>query len=91
MGWEGEKKLIIGIQRGDGGYFISVADNGPGVDITKLGKKRMGLQIVSKTIAAINAQNKKKIRFSLKNLKDDTVNTIGCQARIYIPTYIKWQ
>lgn len=91
MGWEGEKKLIIGIQRGDGGYFISVADNGPGVDITKLGKKRMGLQIVSKTIAAINAQNKKKIRFSLKNLKDDTVNTIGCQANIYIPTYIKWQ
>lgn len=91
MGWDGEKKLIICIQRGEDGYFISVTDNGPGIDITKLGKKRMGLQIVSKTIAAINAQNKKKMRFSLKNLKDDAGNTQGCQASIYIPTCIKWQ
>lgn len=92
-GWEGEKKLTIGIQREDGGYSISVTDNGPGIDITKTGKKRTGLHIVSKTIAFVNTRNKdkNKMKFALENLKDDTGNTIGCQASICIPTYIKWQ
>lgn len=97
-GWDGEKKLTISIQQRDKGprdkgYYISVTDNGPGIDITKTGKQRTGLHIVSKTIATVNAQNKgkNKMKFTLQNIKDDAGNTIGCQACIYMPEHIKWQ
>lgn len=89
-GWEGKKRLTISVQRKQtGGTVISVVDNGKGFDIRNKGKKRVGLGVVTQTIAIINEHSRDKMTFSLRNLQGEKQEVLGCQAMVYVPDGIK--
>lgn len=86
-GWEGSKLLQVKVERLlDGSIQIAVLDNGPGFDIRSVGKKRIGLNIITQTIAIFNEHNrgKGKMTFSLRNLTDAEGKVTGCESRLSI-------
>ena len=90
-GWSGEKRLTVRIEKTTGGTLVSAIDNGRGFDIRSTGHhKRMGLGIITQTIAIVNERNKQKMRFSIHNLQDEDGKTCGCQSSLFIPDNINF-
>lgn len=91
-GWEGEKRLTIQVQKGQKEEVrITVEDNGPGFDATKMSlQHRTGLNIIRQTIAIVNERNKNKIIFQMHNKVDADGKILGCQCTFFIPINIKY-
>ncbi len=82
---EGEKLLSITVSRDDEKTTVTVSDNGPGFDVREYRSRqsRTGLNIIRKTLDAINSENKRgKLSFGIHN--DN-----GCHATLTIPNNIK--
>ncbi len=85
-GWEGKKVLRITVSRQPtGGTLVAVHDNGRGFDIRNKRPQRTGLNIITQTLAVVNARNRNKMTFALKNRKADDGSIAGCTAQVYIP------
>jgi len=91
-GWEGEKRLLIQVQKGQKeDVRITVEDNGPGFDATRMAlQHRTGLNIIRQTIAIVNERNKNKIIFQMHNKVDADGKVLGCQCTFFIPINIKY-
>ena len=91
-GWEGEKRLTIQVQKGQKEEVrITVEDNGPGFDATRMAlQHRTGLNIIRQTIAIVNERNKNKIIFQMHNKVDADGKILGCQCTFFIPINIKY-
>ncbi len=90
-GREDNKLLAVKVSRElDGTTVVSVCDNGPGFDIRSMGKKRMGLNVISQTIAMVNEYNRSKMSLAIRNLVDANGKVEGCEAIIRIPTSVRF-
>ena len=91
-GWEGDKRLTIQVQKGQKeDVRITVEDNGPGFDATKMAlQHRTGLNIICQTIAILNERNKNKISFLMHNKVDADGKILGCQCTFFIPINVKY-
>lgn len=91
-GWEGDKRLTIQVQKGQKeDVRITVEDNGPGFDATKMAlQHRTGLNIIRQTIAILNERNKNKISFLMHNKVDADGKILGCQCTFFIPINVKY-
>ncbi len=85
-GWEGDKTLTVSIaHRHDGITEVAVTDNGRGFDIRQKNKQRIGLNIITQTLAVVNERNRNKMTFALQNVKRDDGSVAGCRAQVCIP------
>ena len=91
-GWEGDKRLAIQVQKGQKEDIrITVEDNGPGFDATKMAlQHRTGLNIIRQTIAIVNERNKNKISFLMHNKVDAEGKILGCLCTFFIPINVKY-
>ena len=91
---DGPKRLDITADCSTPVTIVTVADNGHGIDITKMddtGKKN-GLSIITHTIAIINQENygANKMTFNIGNTYDAEGNVTGCKAILTIPRTVKY-
>lgn len=90
-GWDGHKELTISIKHSDRTTTVAVTDNGPGFDIRSTGqRKRIGLNIITQTIAAVNGYNSSKMRFDMHNMRNAKGTVCGCRASISIPDNFRY-
>ena len=87
-----DKRLTIQVQKGQKeDVRITVEDNGPGFDATKMAlQHRTGLNIIRQTIAILNERNKNKISFLMHNKVDADGKILGCQCTFFIPINVKY-
>lgn len=90
---EGHKKLTLKVSVDDSVTVITVADNGPGFDITRNNQNstRIGLNVITRTISALNRRSKKSERmaFALENINNSDGSIAGCRATLTIPRSMK--
>jgi Putative regulator of cell autolysis len=88
-GKEGAKSLGITISKQNGGVFITVEDNGRGLeDGSPSYGTGTGLRVIYQTLQILNQKNDRKLTFSIKDRKEDGAN--GVRVEIFIPSDYKF-
>lgn len=92
---DGAKRLTISVAfAGCEKVRITVADNGPGFDITRrnANSTKTGLDVISRTMAVLNRRNKRNARMELNisNIEDADGTIRGCQSELTVPLEMKF-
>ena len=91
---DGHKILTINVNNTQDSTEIDVIDNGPGFDIRRSEGRStgVGLNVIRRTLAIINQQNKKsnKMIFNIKNIESEDGTIMGCKSSLRIPKTIKF-
>lgn len=88
---KGSKILRVDITRSSASCLIKVSDNGGGFDIrhSDPNSTKTGLRVIRSTISMINSSNKRKIKFGIRNIKDEEGNVSGCEVSLDVPPGLK--